>query len=110
MVDTLCRRWKDYAEGKPLPVWATTAMSMDSIPFLKASLGLFSVLLHTSDENPRSSDQAMVALFYHTLLEDTILEPTACGSPMVVWRRWSPAGDSSFDDLQQGLRGALFSH
>jgi hypothetical protein len=86
------------------------AMSVDSIPFLKAPLGLFSILLHTLDENPRSSDQAVAALFYHTLIEDTILETTARGSPMVVWRRWSPAGESSFDDLRQGLLGALFSH
>jgi hypothetical protein len=85
---TLCRRRRGHAEGKPLPVWAMMATSVDAISFLKASWGFSpSFYMHASGENPRSPDRAVAALRCHALLEDTILEPPAHGSPMVVWWR-----------------------
>jgi hypothetical protein len=86
-VCVLCRRRGEFAEGKPLPTRATTATSADAVPFLKALLRLLPVLLHAPGESPRSSDRAVAALSCRDLLEDTALESTLCGSPLVVWLR-----------------------
>ena len=40
----------------------------------------------TPDENPRSSDRVVAALWCRALLEDAALELTACFSPEVAWR------------------------
>jgi hypothetical protein len=80
-ISTMCRRWRVFAEGKPLPVWATTATSTDAVPFLEASLGLLSILLRAPGESPRSPERAVVALLFRALLEDTVLEHTVCNSP-----------------------------
>jgi hypothetical protein len=77
---------------------------------LKALMGLLSALLGALGESPRSSDRAVAALLCHSLLEDTALELTACGSSLVGWRRCEASLDdvgSSFGDLRQRLRRAL---
>jgi hypothetical protein len=76
-----------FAEGKPLASWATTATSADAVHFLMALLRLLLVLLRAPGEIPRSSDRVVAALLCHDLLEDTVLELTVCGSPLVVWLR-----------------------
>jgi hypothetical protein len=63
---------------------ATAAVSTDVVPFLKASLRLFLDRTLAPGENPRSSDRAVMAFCRCALLEDTVLEFTACSSPMVV--------------------------
>ena len=59
---------------------------MDAVPFLKATQWLLSSS-YAPDESPRSSDRAAAALWRRDLLEDVVLELTACGSPEVVWCR-----------------------
>ena len=66
--------------GVPLPgetfaLWASTAASVDVVPFLKASMGRRLVCLCAPGENPRSSDRAVAAFWRRDLLEDTALEP-----------------------------------
>jgi hypothetical protein len=41
MVGILCRIWMNCAKVKPFLVWATTATSVDIVPFLKASFGAY---------------------------------------------------------------------
>lgn len=65
-------------------LWASTAASVDVAPFLKASMRRRSVCLRAPGENPRSLDRAVAALRRRALLEDTVLKPTARGSPKVV--------------------------
>ena len=48
---------------------------------------LLFVLLHAPGENPRSSDRAVALFLRRVLLEDAVLELSACGSPRVTWRR-----------------------
>ena len=82
----LVRMLECDCRGKPLPFWVMTAASVDVVPFLKASWWLRSIFPHAPGENPRSLDPAVVAPLRRDLLEDTALELTTGGSPMVVWR------------------------
>nr|XP_051215113.1 uncharacterized protein LOC127332811 isoform X1 [Lolium perenne]XP_051215114.1 uncharacterized protein LOC127332811 isoform X1 [Lolium perenne] len=62
---------------------ATTTASTDVVSFLKASLWLLPAPFLAPGENPRSPDRAVAALRCRALLEETVLEPTSQGSPMV---------------------------
>jgi hypothetical protein len=84
---SLCGWAECYCRGKPLPIWATTATSVDVVPLLKASVWRCSVQPRPPGENPRSLDRAVATLWRRTLLEDTALEFMAYGSPLVVRRR-----------------------
>ena len=70
--------------SRPGPSRTTTAASTDVVSFLKASLWLLAAPFHAPGENPRSPDRVVAALRCRALLEDTVLEPTARGSPKVV--------------------------
>jgi hypothetical protein len=63
------------------------ATSADVVPFLKALLRLFLVLICAPGGSPRSLDEAVTALLCRDLLEDTALEIIVCGSLLVVWLR-----------------------
>jgi hypothetical protein len=92
-------RRSDFAKGGTLALLGHSSDVCGHRSLLEGIVRLLSVSLLAPGENPRSSDRAVATLLCHTLLEDTVLEVTACGSPMVVWRRWSPNGDSSLGDL-----------
>jgi hypothetical protein len=66
---------------------ATTAVSMDVVSFLKASVWLLPAPFRAPGENPRFPKRAVAALRCRALLEDSALEPIGRGSPTVVWRR-----------------------
>jgi hypothetical protein len=66
---------------------AMTAASTDVVTFLKVSLQPLPASFRAPGENPRSSDRSVAALRFCALLDDTVLEPIARGSPMVVWWR-----------------------
>jgi hypothetical protein len=51
-----------------------TAVSVDVVPFLKASLWRCSVFPQSPGENPRSPYQVVAVLLRRVLLEDAILE------------------------------------
>jgi hypothetical protein len=78
-MEKTCREKPSLGISRP-----TTAASTDVISFLKALLRLVPALTLALGGNPRSSDQVVAAFWRRALLEDTILEFTTCGSPMVV--------------------------
>jgi hypothetical protein len=78
---------RDLAEGKPLSgsFRAAVETCLDAVPFLKASQGLFLILLRAPGKIPRSSNQVVATILRRALLDAT-LDPAACCSLKVAWR------------------------